>query len=326
MSEQPHEAAADEALRWMARKMSGSMTGDERTAFEAWLSRSAENRRALADIDRSVRRVDPLGDDLLAEEFERQLSDAAPAPLSRRLPRRAMAAAVAAAVFAVVATLFLRGGGPIMTAHYRTAVGEMRHVVLEDGSEIDLNTASDLIVTYNRASRSVALASGEAFFTVEKDRARPFVVKTPLAEIVVTGTAFSVSNLDGNSSVHVLTGVVDVEPLEGRQSTLLAGDMIDIARTGDASAVSRYDASLIFAWRNGKARFEDAPLATVVASLNRYFDTPITLGDESLADLPVTGEFDIRDRATAVNALALIFDLDAREEPARVVLSRPEAR
>ena len=197
-------------------------------------------------------------------------------------------------------------------------------MLLADGSVAQLNTASKIVVRYSNEERRIELLSGQAFFDVDKDQTRPFVVQLANAAVTVTGTSFDVLRSGDRSAVHVVTGVVDVKPQFGPSSTLLAGDMIEIDGEGRASAVARFDPSLILAWRGGKARFRDEPLSEVVASLNRYFSTPIMLEDEALAALPVTGEFDVRDRETAVRTLALIFGLEATDEPARTVLSAPE--
>ncbi len=210
------------------------------------------------------------------------------------------------------------------TLAYETSIGDAKKVTLADGSLIELNTSSRVEVDYSRSMRTVELSGGEAYFNVEKDATRPFVVKTSLAAISVTGTSFNVSTIDDRSVVHVLTGVVDVRPKRGPPSTLLAGDAIAIEQNGASGPVLRYDPSLVFGWRTGKARFRDAPLGDVLQSLNRYFPTPITLADQSLATLPVTGEFDIRDRDTAVAALKLVFNLESADEPARTILRKVE--
>ena len=114
---------------------------------------------------------------------------------------------------------------------------------------------------------------------------------------------------------------MDVAPNLGPVATLLAGDTIEISAEGSPGAITRYDPSIVLAWRSGKARFREEPLGNVLHSLNRYFDTPIELGDPSLADLPVTGEFDVRDRDTTVRALTLAFNLEGKEEPARIMLN-----
>lgn len=323
----PGVPAADAATHWAARKMSGSMNAEERRQFEEWLARAPENRRAFAETEALLGRTDALAEELLTDEFLSQLNAAAENRERRKRTGLGLAASlVAVASLATVATFIQFSPRRTPVIAYETEVGESEKITLEDGSEIELNTASRVAVAFNDAARSVEIKEGEAFFNVEKDRSRPFIVKTALAEVAVTGTSFSVSTLGDRSSVHVLTGVVEVTPLEGQAATLLAGDTIEIDAGGTSSGIRRYDPSLVFAWRSGKARFRDEPLAKVVASLNRYFETPIVLGGETLADLPVTGEFDIRDRETAVEALALVFGLDRSDEPARTILSQPGAQ
>lgn len=322
----PGPPAADAAMHWIARKMSGSMNAQERRQFEEWLSRAPENSRAFADAQALLGRTDALAEDLLAQEFEHQLNAADESQRERRRTGLGLIAAslVAVASLAAVSAFFALSprSGPAIA--YETSIGESERITLDDGSEIELNTASRIAVAFSDEARSVEIKEGEAFFNVEKDRSRPFVVKTELAEITVTGTSFSVSTLGDRSSVHVLTGVVEVTPVDGQQATLLAGDTIEIGADGSSTGVRRYDPSLVFAWRSGKARFRDEPLDKVVASLNRYFEAPIVLADSSLGGLPVTGEFDIRDRETAVEALTLVFGLDRSDEPARTVLSPPD--
>lgn len=328
---QPADPPSDEAVFWMMRRLSGSMDASERAALSDWLKASPDNAGAYAELERKLAGVDQQGEALLAEEFERQLeTEAYREGKGRRLHYGRVAATLAAvaamSVIAVFAIEFRSSSSREQAAAYSTSIGQFRRIALEDGSVTELNTASKIVVAYTATKRTVELAGGEAFFNVEKDAARPFFVKTERAVIGVTGTSFAVSADSDRSTVHVLTGVVDVAPLTGPSSTLLAGDMIEIYGDGRAGPVRRYDPGLVLAWRNGKARFREEPLGDVVASLNRYFETPIVLGDKELAALPVTGEFDIRDRDMAVAALELIFNLESREEPARVVLTSRQSQ
>jgi transmembrane sensor len=324
---EPDEAAA----YWLMRRQSGVMTPEEARSYEAWRGASPENAIALAQIEAALGAADSHEEALLSEEFERQIIDAAAqAAQPTRAQATRIAASIAAAAFFSTAAYFsiktfVEPSAPGAMA-YETAVGESETIILADGSQAQLNTSSQIEVRYSRAERRVDLLSGQAFFEVEKEPSRPFVVRMPNAVITVTGTSFDVLSAGGRSSIHVVTGVVDVTPRFGPSSTLLAGDMIEIDQGGNASAVGRFDPSLILAWRGGKARFRDEPLGEVVNSLNRYFETPIVLESEALAALPVTGEFDIRDRDTAVKALSLIFGLEARDEPARTVLGQPDAQ
>ncbi|MEK7265404.1 MAG: FecR domain-containing protein, partial [Pseudomonadota bacterium] len=308
----------DAAAYWQMRKHSGAMSAEEREAFMKWLRASPENAREFAILEKMLAAADTHAQALLASEFESEMKARSERDAEQRNGRVGkVAAALATVAIAAVIAIFAQQYRPQEVMAYETAKGRHQTVELDDGSAAEMNTGTAITVAYSRSKREVTLLSGEAFFTVEKDKSRPFVVKADQAEVPVTGTSFSVSELKGKLSVHVLTGVVDVAPQEGPASTLLAGDMIEVGEDGRAGPITRYDPSMALAWRGGTARFRGEPLGDVLETLNRYFDTPIELSDRSLAALPVTGEFDIRDRDTAVTALALIFNLESEEQPAR---------
>lgn len=317
----PDEAA----LHWMARRMSGSMNAEERRDFESWLTAAPANKAAFAEAEALLRRADVAGAELLARDFEGQLHASAAKGANSHWRLASLAATMAAIALGAVITLFGSDFLPRQPLAYQTEIGQSEKIALADGSKLELNTASRVEVDYSRSLRSVELAAGEVFFNVEKDATRPFIVTTKHGVIAVTGTSFNIATFEDRSSVHVLTGVVDVSPRSGEQATLLAGDSIEIDNDGRPGLVKRYDAGVVFAWRNGKARFKEEPLGDVILSLNRYFETPIVLADQSLSDLPVTGEFDIRDRGMAIDALKLVFDLASTDEPARTILKRRDA-
>ncbi len=322
-SHMPEGAPDDLAAYWMARKMSGAMKAEERRSFEEWLNAAEENRRAFTETERALSLSDALDVDVLTAEFERELHEEA--SVRRMSTRRmAIAASIMLAATAVTGALFMRNFAAPAPEIYATATGDARVVALDDGSQIDLNAQTRIEVAYSGAQRSVKLAAGQAFFNVERDRARPFVIDAGDATITVTGTAFDVSKYGDGVVVSVQSGAVDVKPQFGPSAVLLAGDQVAIDAEGVASEVIRFDPGNVFAWRSGKARFNERPLGEVVAELNRHFKTPITLGDATLASLPVTGEFDIRDQDAAIRALEFSFDLDAQAAPARIVLAPRE--
>ncbi|MEZ5897671.1 MAG: FecR family protein [Parvularculaceae bacterium] len=319
----PTGAPDDLAAYWMARKMSGAMKAEERRSFEEWLNAAEENRHAFAEMERALSLSDALDIDVLTAEFERELHEEA--SLKHTSTRRmAIAASVTLAAIAVTGALFLRNSAAPAPQVYATAIGDARAVALDDGSQIDLNTETRIEVAYSGAQRSVKLTAGQAFFNVEPDRARPFVIDAGDATITVTGTAFDVSKHGDGVVVSVLSGAVDVKPQFGPGAVLLAGDQVAVDADGATGAVIRFDPGDVFAWRAGKARFHERPLGEVVTELNRYFRTPISLGDAALETLPVTGEFDIRDQDAAIRALTLSFNLDAQPAPARIVLAPRE--
>src|SRR5690606_5273789 len=73
-----------------------------------------------------------------------------------------------------------------------TAVAQRQSITLSDGTKVDLNAHTRLEVATSASERRVRLAAGEAFFEVQRDPARPFIIETPAGSVRVTGTTFNV--------------------------------------------------------------------------------------------------------------------------------------
>ena len=318
--ENPEQTERD-AVRWMARRLSGEMTDAERQDFDAWLSESDENREAYEAYVIAASSLDAAEEELLTSSFEKELNALAAARDATSIPWRSIAATGLVAIVASIAfaASFFSTPGP---ETFATAYGQSADYTLADGSSVTLNTNSALAVDYSKSKRLVQINKGEALFNVERNPSRPFVVETRHGDITVTGTVFNVLTLAKETIISVVSGAVDISPDASPRITLLAGQRLRIGEDGRGGAIVEFNPNQALAWRDGKARYNAQPLDIVLADLNRYFQRPIVLGDPMLADLVVTGEFDIHDQQTAVNALAIAFSLEQKLEPSRVVLRK----
>ena len=83
-----------------------------------------------------------------------------------------------------------------------------RAVTLPDGSLVDLGPKTMVTVDFRRDQRRLQLYPGEAYFAVQSDQKRPFVVRVGSLNVTAVGTAFDVKReLDRVSVGH------DEEPL-----------------------------------------------------------------------------------------------------------------
>lgn len=312
--------------RWIARRQSGEATGEEVRAFDDWLAEDPGNLSAFRDYQSVMNAIDSAGPDILAEEFERELEAAYleaaydDSPSRRSPPQRWALAAGFAVVMIASAALMSVFMTRAPTQQYATAIGEQRTVVLDDGSSVRLNTNSLIEVAYKHGRRNVELKHGEAYFEVRRNPQRPFAVHTSLGEVVVTGTTFNVRSLGAEMEVSVLSGGVNVTAARGQETySVAAGYRMRVEENG-ASHLDRHGEDDAPAWIVGKARYANEPLGEVISDLNRYFRRKISLSDETLAQLPVTGEFDVTDQASAVEALGVAFNLRAHTTPQGTVL------
>lgn len=179
----------------------------------------------------------------------------------------------------------------VVQGAFQTAIGQRSQVVLEDGSEVHLNTATRLAVQIDQATRQVNLVEGQALFRVAHDHLRPFRVTVGENRITALGTSFDI-RVDSDAQrmqVTMIEGRARVD-WSGQQLELGAGEQFLLSPM-EAQYRRFVDADQVVSWRDGRLIFEDASLAEAVAEINRYISRPIVLGDSDLGALPISGVF-----------------------------------
>lgn len=96
-----------------------------------------------------------------------------------------------------------------------TGFGEKRELLLPDGSAVVLNACSKLCypVDFSHSRQRKVVLSGEAYFDVAKDVAKPFIVNAGHFDVHVLGTAFNVKSYETDDlvAISVERGKVEVE-------------------------------------------------------------------------------------------------------------------
>lgn len=89
---------------------------------------------------------------------------------------------------------------------------EYKEIVLSDGSKVILNKNSSLSFLENHKNNSqrYLTLSGEGFFKIKKNKAKPFIVKTNGLTTEVVGTEFNVDVKDEETTITVSEGLVKV--------------------------------------------------------------------------------------------------------------------
>ena len=318
----------DIAASWAARTLSGSMTVEERAELDEWLSQDGRHFAAyrrymgVADLADESGAQDGVAADLLQADLE-AFALKKPDSGGWRLPAAAIAASIAAlALFVAVIT-----PSQHEPLRYATAAGGNMRVPLADGSVMMLNTSSAADVAFTDVARVVTLDEGEAFFDVAPDAARPFVVNAAHAVVRVVGTSFNVRAVSDETIVSVAAGVVEIGTPSatgegGETVTLAAGEEAVIGAETGVEAISVFDPAMFASWRRGVVYYDNEPLVSVLADLNRYYAAPIGLADPGLKTVPVTGGFDITNQEVAVEALTIALSLQAeRDASGRIILS-----
>ncbi|WP_234734191.1 FecR family protein [Tellurirhabdus bombi] len=164
--------------------------------------------------------------------------------------------------------------------------------LLPDGTKVFLNKDSriDYPERFAADSREVVL-TGEAFFEVKPDAARPFRIKAGQATIQVLGTSFSVRAYTKDVEVAVKTGKVQFA-VKKQQIFLTKNEQAryDVAKDTIQRA-PRFDPNL-FAYKTGQLLFENERLEDIVRTLSTVYRTDIRLSNAKLANCRLTVGFD----------------------------------
>lgn len=166
-------------------------------------------------------------------------------------------------------------GNVILYDTLTTPNGGMTSIALSDGTVVWLNAASSIRFPENFPGneRKIELLSGEAYFEVAHDKTKPFRVLTHGQTVEVLGTHFDVNTYkdDGLMRTTLLQGSIRLTI--GQVSGLLKPGEQAVTHSGNAEIrIVNADTEDVMAWRNGKFRFDNTSLTTVLHQLERWYD------------------------------------------------------
>ena len=191
------------------------------------------------------------------------------------------------------------GSGAIVYNTLSTPTGRQYHIQLPDGTEVWLNAASSIhYPTVFSGTERVVDITGEAYFEVAKDAARPFKVKAGQgAQIDVLGTHFNVNAYSNEPAIAttLLEGSVRFRgssgPNGGEKSELLKpGQQTQYDQASHALTVANdVETAQVVAWKNGKFDFNDMGLKKVMQQLERWYDIDVVY-EKNVPDIKFFGK------------------------------------
>ncbi|MDB4582584.1 FecR domain-containing protein [Draconibacterium sp.] len=186
----------------------------------------------------------------------------------------------------------------IVLNEYISRPGEIKEVVLSDGTKVWLNSASMIIASepFIGDTREVKLF-GEAYFEVAYKPEQPFIVKTPFLQTKALGTKFNISALAPNTrqEISLYEGKVQlILKNNNNKNLILTPDerAYFTSETGKISVV-KTDLGEPAKWRDGILRFYNEDLFSITKKLERKFHTRIMITDSIVGDLKFTAEFEV---------------------------------
>jgi len=212
---------------------------------------------------------------------------------------------------------------------YSAKTGEVKEFVLPDGSKVWLNSESTLILPeqFKGNSRNVFLI-GQAFFKVEKNPKKPFLVNTAEMVIKVLGTSFEVRNYqnDPETSTSLVEGKVELQNKVsgGDDIVLKPSEEAMINKTDGKITISEKPEILIAPWRDGRFRFYNTELLSIAHQLERKFDCEFVFVDQAAESLRFTADFENENLDKILALLNKAHSFNLKKDGRRFIISISE--
>ncbi len=236
----------------------------------------------------------------------------------------------AAATFILLSAAYLLNKADfIQYQTYSTGYGEVKQLLLEDGSRVFLNSNSSLQVPrfgFGKTTREV-LIKGEAEFSVvhTKNDQKFLVHTTDNLEIEVVGTEFVVYSRARGSKVVLNKGKVVLRTLMGKDTlphtlTIKPGDVVTIEK-GKFNLKEKQQVKAHSAWKEHRFVFDHTSLREIAFEMEESFGVSMQIQDSTLANRQLTGTFEAQDADELIQVLARVLDVQVSQRGKKVTLS-----
>lgn len=174
----------------------------------------------------------------------------------------------------------------------KVSAGQKKQLRLPDGSRVWINEGSELKYpdAFTGGTREVFL-SGEAYFDIQHDPAKPFIIHTGEVLTTVLGTAFNIREDKHTHLVEVTVRRGKVSVANGRRTlgVLTPNQQISFNTLSNRVIQQKVDAEQIVSWQKTDLRFEDVTFAEAAKQLSERFNVQISFRNEQIRSCRFTG-------------------------------------
>lgn len=312
----PTPAQEQAALAWLSLLHDQPSSGDQAT-FSQWLLADPAHAQAYAQAQVLWELSEGPARVLAAEEALALQGYLDAMERSRYSRARRWSAGLAMAACLLLMVSMGAGWQPArwfndLGADYVSAPGQVRSVTLADQSQVTLDADSAIAVDFSGGERHVEVRRGAAFFRVTHT-GEPFVVEAEQGRARVLGTQFEVRLQPQGAQVTVLSGRVGVTAQAGAEQQVLGAGQQVAYHAGRAEPLHAVDSEAQLAWRQGWLNYARAPLADVIADLQRYYPGRIILLNDELAARRISGSFPSKDPRAVLASLQGVLGFEQHE-------------
>lgn len=296
------------ATEWFVKLTSGEETEKDKKAWQEWVDALPENKQAWQRVEDVTRQFRELDSQTSIAVLNRK-SLGLPSSNDRRQALKSLGMLFVVGSVSLLA--YKNKPWYELLADYSTETGEIKHVTLEDGSRLVLNTNSKISINFNDQTRNIRLLQGEVYVETAHETSphyRPFNLTTEHGTVTALGTKFSTQIHKKRSYVNVYQDAVEVRTLEGAGDKITVNADERVAFTSELFQQKLTIDSSSMAWTRGFIIADKMPLAKFVSELSRY-NVGVLRCDSAIADLEISGAFPVNDIDGVLNSVSTTLSI-----------------
>lgn len=290
---------------YILKEIEGELTPPEKKELEEWLQIPQnkidyQEHKKLWNSLEDFRQMTTINTEKARKKVEKQLfGKMAMLHILRNLERVA-AILFIPLVLSSVWYFFIRES-PVITEDeivfntIEVPLGMRSSVTLPDGTSVCLNAGSSLKypVPFGRNDRQVEL-SGEAYFDVQENKSKPFIVSTSNLNIKVLGTSFNCCAYREGDNIEtaLVEGKVEICGKDGKNILVMKpGELATFYKENNSLDIKETNLDKYIAWKSGKLLFRDDPMEKVLEKLGRWYNVEFQVDNKEILEYIYSATF-----------------------------------
>lgn len=309
------------------RYLNGEAAASEVGELEAWVQADPEHKALFMQMKKawmlsgmvkgSEVNVDAEWNTLAGKLETRSSEQVKVVPLRSRRMLLRIAAVVVLVVLA--GAILFRTLTPGAEGYLASSSPEI--IQLSDGSVVTLNRESSLKWDADKDGMRSATLSGDAYFDVARDEAKPFLISANGVEVEVLGTAFYVDAREGQQAVAVTVESGRVVVRGGTEEVILnPGEKAVFDKASSALAKTQNTDPNYNSVKTQTLTFANSGLDAVAETLNRHYHARIAVENSVLETCALTATFENKSLDAVLQIIASTIEIEIVRQPQQIIL------
>jgi transmembrane sensor len=303
-------------LNLIVRYLSNEASSDEQIQLFDWISLNVENQKRFNEFcevwNKNYTHPEEFNEQQALHSLNTKIDSLA--PIAEKKTNWLKVAAIVGVLALTATTLFvysIKSVSPEITYVVKSnPPGQKSQLQLSDGSIVYLNAGGSIKIPeqFTDKIREVHLLQGEAFFEVQKDSLRPFIIHTGAVQTKVLGTSFNIKYDDElTTEVAVKSGLVSVGNSQITE-LLTVNEMLTLS--GNQIIREQANMESILAWRNNTLILDNLNLADAAAKIEMWYGVEISFANTDVQGCKIAGKYKNQTLENVLKAIAYATEIE----------------